>query len=193
MKCLVFDAIGVIFSAAGDAAELLIPFMAAGDGSRNPDLIQAAYLDASLGRIDPAGFWVRVGLDENLEDEYLASFTLSPGLIDLLALARDRSLPLWCLSNDVGRWSFKLRQRFDIEPLLAGSIISGDVGVSKPDADIYRVPLRQSRYHAADLVFVDDRKKSRRAAQALGIDSPTFDADTGFEALVKHIDCGSRT
>ncbi len=190
MKCLVLDAMGVIFDSADDVAELLIPFVAEHGGSRDPELIHAAYHEASLGLIDPADFWTGVGIDENLEDEYLACFTLSPGLPELLALARDRSLPVWCLSNDVGRWSGKLRRRNGIEGLLAGSVISGNVGVRKPDTEIYRVLLRQSGYEAADLMFIDDREKNRQAARSLGIDSPVFDADSGFAALVQRLDSG---
>lgn len=192
MKCLVLDAMGVIFSTADDVAELLIPFIGEHGGSTDRGLIESAYLEASLGRIEPADFWTRVDLDENLEDEYLGRFSLSPGLLDLLALARQRALPVWCLSNDIGRWSRKLRRRFDIETLLAGAVISGDVGVRKPDAKVYRVLLRQSGFAAADLVLIDDRENNRRAARLLGIDSPPFDAATGFDSLLRQIDGGSR-
>ena len=47
MKCLVLDAMGVIFESADDVAELLIPFIAEYGGSQGEDLIQAAYVRGS--------------------------------------------------------------------------------------------------------------------------------------------------
>ena len=50
--CLVLDAMGVLFCAADDVAELLIPFIRSAGGEADPRVIEAAYLEASLGRID---------------------------------------------------------------------------------------------------------------------------------------------
>ena len=127
--CLVLDAMGVIFAAADDVGELLIPFIAERSASCNEAAIQAAYLDASLGTISPDEFWNQVGVAADLEDEYLSRHALNSGVIELLDWCRDNKIPVWCLSNDVGRWSHKLRERLNIETYLQGSIISGDVGL----------------------------------------------------------------
>ena len=49
MKCIVLDAMGVIFRAADDVADLLIPFVREAGGNMNANEIESAYLDASLG------------------------------------------------------------------------------------------------------------------------------------------------
>jgi FMN phosphatase YigB (HAD superfamily) len=182
MPCLVLDAMGVIFKSADDVAELLIPFIAEKSTSCDETIIQAAYLDASLGTISADEFWNRVGVSADLEDEFLARHSINEAVIELLAWAGDNHVPVWCLSNDVGRWSLKLRQRLNIEDHLQGSIISGDVGLRKPDSGIYETLVQACGYPRDNLLFVDDRKKNVLAARTLGIESILYDPGTGFDA-----------
>ena len=180
MPCLVLDAMGVIFQSADDVAELLVPFISRHDGEADPALVDTVYRQASLGEISADDFWHRVGLSPALEDAYLDDHRLNAGLVQLLALADDAGIPVWCLSNDVGRWSQKLRRGFDIESRLHGSIISGDVGVRKPDPGIYQLLIEACGHPAEDLLFVDDREQNRLAARDAGIESMPFDVNTGF-------------
>ena len=180
MKCLVLDAMGVLFQAADDVAELLIPFIEEYGGEAHDDVVQSAYLDASLGEIEPDDFWARVRIAPAFEDEYLARHSLSLGVMELLTSAQSGRTPVWCLSNDVGRWSMKLRQDFAIQELLAGSVISSDIHVRKPDSGIYEELLRRSGYSAEDILFVDDRPKNVLAAEALGIESLRYVPHRGF-------------
>jgi len=109
LKCLVLDAMGVVFSAADDVAELLIPFVRNRGGTESADAIQSAYVEASLGAITPDAFWLRVGLRASLEDDYLAGHSVTAGALDLLKRAENRGVPVWLLSNDIERWSRRLR------------------------------------------------------------------------------------
>ena len=159
MSCLVLDAMGVIFESADDVAELLIPFIAEKSGSTNEKVIQSAYLEASLGKISPDEFWNRVDVASGVEDEFLSRHSLNPGITELLFQAKGNGISVWCLSNDVGRWSDKLRKNLGIEEFLNGSIISSDVGVRKPDKEIYEILIQSSGYKIEDILFVDDRVK----------------------------------
>jgi len=182
MHCLVLDAMGVIFQSADDVAELLIPFIAKHGGNSSEEIIQSAYLEASLGKISPEAFWIQVNVSPDLEDAFLSRHSLNPGILELLSQASDNAVPVWCLSNDVGRWSRKLRSNLGIDRFLAGSIISGDVGVRKPDREIYDVLVEASGHKAEDLLFVDDREKNVLAAREAGIKSTLFKPEDGFES-----------
>jgi FMN phosphatase YigB (HAD superfamily) len=171
---------GVLFQAADDVAELLIPFVAECGGELKADVVQSAYLDASLGNIEPDEFWARVQLDPAFEDEYLSRHSLSLGVMELLSTAQLNEIPVWCLFNDVGRWSHKLRKNYAIEELLAGTVISGDVRHRKPDSRIYKELLSRSGCSAEDILFVDDRPKNIQAAQALGIEAIQYFPRRGF-------------
>ena len=180
MPCLVLDAMGVIFESADDVGELLTPFIAEKSACCNEATIQAAYLDASLGTIGADVFWNHVGVAPNLEDEFLSRHALNTGVIELLDWCTDNNIPVWCLSNDVGRWSQKLRARLGIEAYLQGSIISGDVGLRKPDRQIYETLIQASGFTVEKLLFVDDREANVLAARELGIESILHDPRAGF-------------
>ena len=66
-------------------------------------------------------------------------------------------------------------------------MISGDVGLRKPDPGIYRLLLEQSGHAAAEMLFVDDREKNVAAALALGIDSIVFNPDHGFNVVATRL------
>ena len=183
MACLVLDAMGVIYQSADDVAELLVPFLGEHSGTTTEAQIQAAYHAASLGEISADDFWYQVGVAPGLEDAYLERHRLNPGLMKLLVQAQGAGIPVCCLSNDVGRWSQKLRTNLGVEPYLEHSVISSDVGLRKPDPRIYQIFIDTSGYRAEELLFVDDRAKNVDAARALGIECHLFEAQPGFTAV----------
>jgi putative hydrolase of the HAD superfamily len=184
VKALVLDAMGVIYRAADDVAELLVPFIGERGGTTDVRAIERAYHAASLGLLDPDRFWRDVGLDPVVENDYLERHVLTPGLDRLLDETRVSGIPLWCLSNDVARWSEKLRRRFGIESSFGGFVISSAIGARKPDAAAYHALLDRIRVPAAQVLFVDDREANIAAARTLGIDARLF---TGFDALLDQL------
>ncbi len=187
MSCLVLDAMGVIFRSADDVAELLVPFVAEKSTEFDEEVIRACYLQASLGIIGPDQFWQQVAVAPELEDEFLSRHALNPGIIELLSQAQNSDIPIWCLSNDVGRWSDKLRRNLGIENFLTGSVISGDVGVRKPDRKIYEILIRSCGCEFEDILFVDDREKNVDASRDAGIETFLFNPESGFVDVEKWI------
>jgi HAD superfamily hydrolase (TIGR01509 family) len=165
---LVLDAMGVIYQSADDVAELLVPFVRDNGGISNIDAINELYTHASLGRISATKFWQEAGVSPELEDEYLAQHRLSDGLLTFLRELPDTIEAVWCLSNDVAEWSYKLREKYCLGEYFSEFIVSGDVGHRKPDAAIYRSLLDKVGCPPSDCVFVDDRPKNLDAAALLG-------------------------
>ena len=64
---LVLDAMGVIYEAADDVAELLEPFIVQNGGTRKSETVQELYTAASLGKIDAKEFWRGVSVDPDVE------------------------------------------------------------------------------------------------------------------------------
>lgn len=176
MKVLVLDAMGVIYAVAEDVAELLCPFIHEHGGITDDHRIGELYREASLGQLSPAQFWASVGLDPSLEDTYLTLHRLTPALIEFLGQARGKVDAIWCLSNDLSAWSRKLRERFDLTQRLDGFIISGNVGLRKPDPAIYKLLLERTGVAAKDHIFADDRPRNLNAAAALGLQTVLFGA-----------------
>ncbi len=175
-KVVILDAMGVMYSIGDDVKDLLYPFIVEKGGISNIDKITSLYMAASLGKMTSIEFWQEVGIDPDLEDEYLQRHKLTDGLIEFLETINYKGAEVWCLSNDLSEWAKKLRDRFKLERHFRGFVISGDVGLRKPDPGIFQHLLRQLKVTAVDAVFVDDNPKNLVPATELGFKTILFDA-----------------
>jgi putative hydrolase of the HAD superfamily len=171
---LVLDAFGVLYNPADDVEDLLIPFIGERAGVTDKERIRRAYIDASLGRQSAPEFWKSVGVDPAAEDDYLCLHALIPGARDVLEAARPLAASICCLSNDVSEWSCTLRKRFELERQIGRWFISGDIGLRKPDPEIFRYMLRALHVPAEQIVFVDDRPANIAAAESIGMRAILF-------------------
>ena len=173
---LIFDAMGVLYEAGDDVAELLVPFVGRhGRADLLAEAIDRDYVEASLGRMDTDTFWQRMGVDPALENDYLAGHRLIDGTLEALAELKQRHVRLACLSNDISSWSLKLRQRFGLESWIDHWFISGDLGLRKPSAEIYRLAADKLGVRPHEVVFVDDRLRNLDAAKVVGFNTVLFD------------------
>jgi HAD superfamily hydrolase (TIGR01509 family) len=82
---------------------------------------------------------------------------------------RRHSVPVFALSNynrekfDQARALFPFLNSFD------GMVISGDVGLVKPDAPIFELLIRRYALRPDRTVFIDDSEPNTKAAEQLGI------------------------
>lgn len=174
LRYIVLDAMGVLYQSADDVAELLVPFVQMHNPAVSTEAVQRAYRLASLGEMSEQGFWEAVGVNASLEDDYLAGHRLMSGLGAFLDWTQKAGLRVACISNDVSRWSRKLRCRFGLSERFDKWVISADVGVRKPDPTIYQAALQQLGVSPHQILFVDDREANVRAARGLGIPSVLF-------------------
>ena len=169
-KILVLDAMGVLYQSCDDVEELLVPFIREKGSNINKKTIEDLYTRASLGEFSSEEFWAKVGVDYNLEDEYLDRHQLSVGLSDFLSAFKNQvKASIYCLSNDVSEWSIKLRQKFQLDQYIEKWFISGDLKIRKPSPNIYDVLIREANVKPTQMLFVDDRKKNIAAANEFGI------------------------
>jgi HAD superfamily hydrolase (TIGR01509 family) len=186
MKVLVLDAMGVIYSVGDDVKDLLYPFIVEKGGTRDLAIVQEHYHLASLGKISAAEFWKAVGITPQLDNEYLRRLELTVGLLDFLKNIKSRGMEIWCLSNDLSEWSRKLRSRFGLEKYFRGFVISGDVGIRKPDLMIYRILLDRLNAKANDVIFIDDNPKNLDAASVIGFNTILFSPTVNTALNEKH-------
>lgn len=174
LKAIVLDAMGVIYLVGDDVHDLLCPFIAEKGGSRDILQIEQLYISASIGKISAFDFWKAVNVTPELEDEYLQKYKLSEGLLYFLKETKRRGHEIWCLSNDLSEWSRKLRLRFRLEKYITGFVISGDVGLRKPDPAIFNLLVEQANMDPHNAIFVDDNEKNLDSAVVVGLETIIF-------------------
>ncbi|HKF73034.1 MAG TPA: HAD family phosphatase, partial [Stellaceae bacterium] len=91
------------------------------------------------------------------------------GSVIILETLHRHGVPLFALSN-WSRETFPLAQRrFEFLKLFRGMVISGEVGVIKPDPRIFEHLMERFGIARGDAVYVDDNPRNAAAATALGL------------------------
>jgi 2-haloacid dehalogenase len=105
--------------------------------------------------------------------------------VDLLAELRDAGLALYALTNwSAETWPIAV-DRYPFLAWFRGIVVSGEVGVAKPDAGIYEVLGERYGVVPAESVFIDDQPANVEAARRLGFRAIRFtDAASARRELV---------
>jgi 2-haloacid dehalogenase len=98
-----------------------------------------------------------------------------PASIALLEELKERGVPLYALSNWNADTFERTRALFPFLANFDGLVISGVVGLAKPDPGIYRHLLDRSALPPEQILFVDDRVENVDAGRALGIRGHLFE------------------
>ena len=177
VEWLLIDAMGVIFIEGRDLYELLIPFVKNRKPLLSDKLIQRTYLEASMGKITSQDVWIRLGFETEypgIEKEYLDScLTIDPDFFDI-AKELKKTYSIALISNDVKEWSLYLRDKFGLNQFFDIIIISGEVGIRKPDISIFNLLLSKIKALPGQCIFVDDNLNNLRTASELGIKTIRF-------------------
>ncbi|WP_104493209.1 HAD family hydrolase [Paracoccus denitrificans] len=104
-----------------------------------------------------------------------------PGTWAIAEALLARGVPLYALTNwSAETWPHALELHPRLGGLFADILVSGQVGVLKPEPAIYRLLMDRNGLVAEDCIFIDDSAANAEGARALGIDAIHF---TGAEAL----------
>ncbi|MCU0806003.1 MAG: HAD family phosphatase [Burkholderiales bacterium] len=97
------------------------------------------------------------------------------GTVALLDELRVRGRRIAALSNfSAETWPWAT-ERFPFLEWFEGVVISGEVGVAKPDPAIYRIAIERLALAPAQTLFVDDMPANVEAARACGIEAVVFE------------------
>lgn len=97
-----------------------------------------------------------------------------PGTADLVRELARRAIPQYGLTNWPAEDYHHAERVIDVLPLLTGVVVSGRVGVAKPDPGIYHVLLDRFGLEAARTLFIDDGAANIGAARSLGFRTVRF-------------------
>lgn len=143
-----------------------------------------------LGLVAESAFWYEIlsacGVSPEPSDADLADYiTVDEEVLDLVRQCRNRGMKTAIISNDSAELSGLRRKHFGADSLFDVVVISAELGVKKPDPDIFREAL--DRFHAepCECLFIDDAPENIEAASRAGMHTHRFvDADR----LRRHLD-----
>jgi 2-haloacid dehalogenase len=110
------------------------------------------------------------------------------GTVEILAALRDRGVPLYALSNWWAETFPIARARFDFLAWFDGIVISGEVGIAKPDPRIFAHLLETCGLRADATVFIDDLPINVAAAAAAGLQTILFTDPAALRAALRELD-----
>jgi len=91
------------------------------------------------------------------------------GAVEILAELWDRGVPLYGLTNWSAETYPAALERFAFLRWFRGILVSGEVGIIKPDPRIYGILIDRYRIDPRHAIFIDDVAENVDAAQRLGI------------------------
>ena len=183
------DGMGVLYREGDDINRILVPFVRERGSEVTHDEIVAKARLISLGRITPSEFWRGVGVEgdpNEIDEDYLSRFQLNPGVVKFLRSLRDRGVQVACVTNDSTAWANKLRVRHSLDGLIDPWVVSGAVGVRKPDQPIYEVLRRVTNEVPGSIMVVDDNIENLDSARDLGFRTAWFSPEGSVEEAGGH-------
>jgi epoxide hydrolase-like predicted phosphatase len=134
---------------------------------------------ASVGAISEEAHWEAVARRLNrpqeieaIRAEFFAGDVLDRGLVSFIRSLR----PRWKTGVISNAWSgmraYITAQKFD--DAFDGLVMSAEVGVAKPKAEIYLLALEQLGVSPGEAVFVDDFDENVEGARAVGMSAIHF-------------------
>ena len=110
---------------------------------------------ALLGVSDHSGLIARM----------FAGLSSDERMVGALRAARAAGVPTGLISNS---WGLGIYDRLPTGDLFDATVISGDVGLHKPQAEIYLLACERLGVEPGDAVFVDDLRENCDGAEAVG-------------------------
>jgi len=88
---------------------------------------------------------------------------------------KKKNIPIYILSNFPGDQFDIFASNYDFVKEFDDMIISGKVGMKKPDPEIYKLCISKFNCKPEKTLFVDDRPENTMAAEKLGFQTITLD------------------
>jgi putative hydrolase of the HAD superfamily len=131
----------------------------------------AAYWRAVAADIGAS--WDEARVHQLWAADFRSWLSVNPGTVDVLSDLRAGGTPLALLSNAGADYGSYFRHG-PLGDFFSACYVSGELGIIKPDAQIFRHVLDDLGITPAEAVFIDNREPNVAGAEALGITGHVF-------------------
>jgi 2-haloacid dehalogenase len=110
------------------------------------------------------------------------------GSVEIIEDLRTKVPALYALSNWPAETFPHARTRFDFLDWFDGIVISGEVGLKKPETGIYRLLFERYGIEPGTTLFIDDLPENLEAAEAVGLTGVLFTSADQLRADLARFD-----
>jgi putative hydrolase of the HAD superfamily len=113
-------------------------------------------------------FGAMLGIDSRagLIDRLFGGLAPEEAMLGAVRTARGAGVRTGLISNS---WGTGIYERGDFDGLFDATVISGEVGMNKPEPEIFRLACERLGVEPQDCVFVDDLRENCAGAEAVGM------------------------
>jgi len=183
IKAVIFDLGGVLFT---NGTKKFIQ-----DVSQTYDLdpqLVKEVMDGELGsqyreaKITRDEFW-RAALEklsisesiDSLERQWIDGYELIEGTKDII-LELSKKYKVFYLSDNVRERVDKINSKYNFLEWFEDGIFSHEVGVRKPNPEIYKYTLKKAQVNPNEAIFIDDKQSALDPAKEMGITTILFES-----------------
>jgi putative hydrolase of the HAD superfamily len=102
------------------------------------------------------------------------SLTPLEGSLELLDKLYKNGIPLYSITDNVHEIMAHLKSKYDFWDKFSGVVVSAELGILKPSAEIYRNLLQQYKLTPAETLFIDDHLPNVEGAKQVGMHALQF-------------------
>jgi epoxide hydrolase-like predicted phosphatase len=112
----------------------------------------------------------------SMESGVEAQTVIDMKLVKFVKHLKNAGYRMVCLSNGTHEWTLRVITDNGLGSLFDEIVLSGDLGIVKPNPQIYLTMLRKLDITPNEAIFIDDKKINIDAANELGIVSILFES-----------------
>lgn len=155
------------------------------DWQDKKDAFQAICTRSDYGKLSRDDFNIEVaslaGVSvKALIDGVERETVINKSLVEYVQDLKSKGFKIACLSNGTHEWTLRVIQDHGLAELFEKVVLSGDLGIVKPDPAIYSHTLKELSVEASEAIFVDDRQVNVDAGESCGIKSILFTTTSDF-------------
>ncbi len=102
--------------------------------------------------------------------------------------ALNKQYSIWLLSNTNPKHiQDEIEKRYLFPSLVSGAVYSFDVGVRKPEKEIYEIAMQRANANPQECLFIDDLLENIQAAKQIGIEGVHFISSEQLKQELVHL------
>ena len=111
-----------------------------------------------------------------------------PGTVAILKTLKDKNYRLYGLSNWSAETFPRVRPQYPFFEWLDDIILSGEVGLNKPDPAIFNLLLNRTGHTAPECVLIDDSQTNIDVAKEMGFKAIHFTSPEELQTALQELD-----